>query len=53
MTFIMSEGARLRTTGGGAWQGALSAPLRDLDSVGMKIPMSSLPRCGRTVIAPG
>ena len=42
MTFILSEGARLRMTEGGAWQSALPAPLRDLDSVGMMIPMSPI-----------
>ena len=41
--------ARLRMTEGGAWQSALPAPLRDLDSVGMMIPMSPIPRRGRTV----
>ena len=49
MTFILPEGARLRMTEGGAWQSALPAPSRDLDSVGMMIPMSPIPRPGRTV----
>ena len=49
MTFILSEGARLRMTEGGAWQSALPAPLRDRDAVGMMIPMSPIPRRGRTV----
>ena len=34
MTFILSEGARLCMAEGGAWQSALSTPLRDQDSVG-------------------
>ena len=53
MTFILSEDARLRMTEGGAWQSALPAPLRDLDSVGMMIPMSPIPRRGRTVTRVG
>ena len=32
-----------------AWQSALPAPLRDLDSVGMMIPMSPIPRLHRTL----
>ena len=32
-----------------AWQNALPAPLRDLDSMGMMIPMSPIPRLGRTL----
>ena len=48
MTFILSEGARLRITEGGAWQSAFPTPLRDQDSVGVMIPMSPIPRRGQT-----